>query len=115
MRHDERVRLMLVLAALLGGLHGVVTRGPTMPVCRAGTPCSAPAPGAVLIFSRNGRIAARSRAGTGGRYAVTLPAGVYTVTLSPKPRIGFGIRPLRVHTVAGVDARLDFAVDSGIR
>ena len=49
---------MHALATALVLLHGVVMRGPTMPVCQVGLPCSAPAPGAVLVFSRDGQIVA---------------------------------------------------------
>lgn len=105
---------LLALALLASGLHGVVTRGPTMPVCRVGVPCSEPAAGAVLVFSRSGH-AVRVRAGTGGRYSVRLAPGVWSVRVAPRPRIGFGIRPARVHVVAGTRHRLDFEIDTGIR
>ena len=107
---------VLLAALVLGsGLHGVVTRGPITPVCTVGVPCSAPAIGAVLVFSRAGHATTRVRTGVGGRYSVRLAPGYYTVTVSPLPRIGFGIRPSRVHLARGVDARLDFSIDSGIR
>jgi len=105
---------LLALALALTGLHGVVTRGPTTPVCRVGTPCSAPAVGAVLVFSRNGRIAARVRSGAGGHYSVRLPVGLYAVQLSPAPKIG-GLSPRQARVRLGPSARLDFAVDTGIR
>ena len=100
---------------LLSGLHGIVMRGPTTPVCQVGVPCSAPAVGAVLVFSRAGHTAVRVRAGAGGRYSVHLTPGYYTVQISPVPRIGFGIRPTHVHVTRNVDSRRDFSIDSGIR
>jgi hypothetical protein len=100
---------------LLSGLHGIVTRGPTAPVCKAGVACSAPAVGAVLVFSRAGRMVLRVRTGAGGRYSVHLTPGYYTVEISPEPRIGFGIRPAQVHVRRNVDAHLDFSIDTGIR
>jgi len=106
---------LLALALLVSGLHGIVTRGPTEPVCRIGTPCTKPAVGALLVFSRNGRVVARVRAGAGGRYSVRLAAGVYAIRLSPVPRIGVGIRPREVHVAEGVFARVDFSIDTGIR
>jgi hypothetical protein len=106
------VLLGLVLAVT--GLHGVVTRGPTTPVCRVGTPCSEPAVGAVLVFSRDGRVAARIRAGAGGRYTVRLGAGTYAVQVSPPQRIG-GLAPRQVRVRAGLDGRVDFRIDTGIR
>jgi hypothetical protein len=105
---------LVALAIALTGLHGVVTRGPTKPVCEVNTPCSAPAVGAVLVFSHNGRVAARVRTGAGGRYAVRLPVGLYSVQLSPPQKIG-GLSPRHVRVRPGPGARLDFAVDTGIR
>ena len=109
------MRAALAVLAVLSGLRGTVSRGPTTPVCRVGVPCSAPAVGAVLVFSRRGQAAVRVRAGAGGRYSVHLDPGYYTVAISPVPRIGFGLRPARVHVASGVDAHLDFSVDTGIR
>lgn len=103
----------LVLAAL-ALLHGIVMRGPTAPVCRVGSPCNAPAVGAVLGFVRDGRIVARARAGTGGRYGVRLPVGTYAVRQLPSPAIGFRLRPAVVHVHAG-STRADFFIDTGIR
>ena len=34
------------------GLHGYVKRGPTMPVCRVGVPCTAPARGQAHLLAR---------------------------------------------------------------
>jgi hypothetical protein len=105
--------VLVALALALGGLHGIVTRGPTTPVCQAGKPCSAPAAGAVLVFSRGGRDAARVRTGADGRYTVRLPVGIYAVRLSPAQKIG-GFSPRQVRVRAVLD-RLDFRIDTGIR
>jgi hypothetical protein len=106
---------LLALAALVGGLHGVVLRGPVAPVCRVGEPCDAPAAGATLVFRQGGAVAARVHAGAGGRYAVRLPPGLYAVAVTPAPRIGSGLRPAAARVRGGVDARLDFHLDTGIR
>lgn len=106
---------LLALALAASGLHGIVSRGPIQPVCQAGSPCTAPAVGAVLVFSRNGRIAARVRTLAGGRYTVRLAAGTYTVRLSPVPRIGAGITPREVRVPGGASRRIDFMIDTGIR
>jgi hypothetical protein len=108
------VAVLLAFAVLATGLHGIVSRGPTTPVCKVGTPCSAPAVGAVLVFSRTGTVAVRVRVGRGGRYSVRLRPGFYAVRVSPAQKIG-GLTPRRVHVRAGVDARLDFQIDTGIR
>jgi hypothetical protein len=104
--------LALVLAA--GGLHGVVTRGPTTPVCQVGKPCSEPAVGAVLVFAHNGNVAARVRVGAGGRYTVSLPPGFYAVRVSPPQRIG-SLKPSQVRVRSGSSGRIDFQIDTGIR
>jgi len=106
---------LLALAVAVSGFHGVVTRGPTRPVCRIGVPCSQPAVGAVLAFEQGGREVARVRAGALGRYAVRLAPGYYTVVVVPAPRIGRGLRPRLVHVHPGVFGRLDFRLDTGIR
>ena len=109
------MRTLLAVLVVVSGLHGTVSRSPITPVCRVGVPCDAAVVGAVLIFSRRGQAAARVRTGLGGRYSVRLEPGSYTVAISPVSGIGFGLRPSRVHVAAGVDAHLDFSVDTGIR
>ena len=46
-------------STIKSGLYGKVTRGPITPVCIAEQPCSAPMPGAMIVFSRSGREVAR--------------------------------------------------------
>ena len=87
-------------------------RGPTTPVCMLGKPCNEPAVGAVLAFSRGGHVV-RVTVGAGGRYAVRLVPGTYTVRELPAPKVGIGLRPDRVR-VAG-PTRADFFIDTGIR
>jgi hypothetical protein len=106
---------MRMLATALVLLHGVVTRGPTMPVCQVGVPCSAPAPGAVLVFSRGGQVVARARAGERGRYSVRLRPGTYAVRLASKPRIGMGLAPRAITLRAVLSVRVNFSIDTGIR
>jgi len=97
------------------GLHGVVTRGPTQPVCRQGVPCSEPAAGATLRFVHNGRLTARAHVGKNGTYSVRLAPGAYRVVSAPQSNIGTGVRPHRVRVVSGEPRRLDFFIDTGIR
>jgi hypothetical protein len=92
------------------GLYGVVTRGPITPVCVAEMPCSAPAPGAVLVFVRGGQEVARVKAGTAGRYRVRLAAGSYTVRAVNRP-----IDPKSVVVRQARMLRVDFSIDTGIR
>jgi len=109
------VSFLLALVVLTGGLHGVVTRGPTTPVCQVGVPCSEPAVGAVLVFSHSGTVVSRVRTGAGGRYSVRLRPGYYSVQTASAPKIGSGIRPRQVHVTGGVVARRNFFIDTGIR
>jgi hypothetical protein len=113
--HTEVVPFLLALVLAAGGLHGAVRRGPITPVCTVGTPCSAPAAGAVLLFERGGHLAARVHVDAHGRYAVQLAPGVYAVELGPKPRVGLAIRPRTVRVVRGRARRIDFSIDTGIR
>jgi hypothetical protein len=108
------MHVLLGLALLGSGLHGIVTRGPTQPVCQIGVPCSAPAVGAVLVFS-HGSFTVQVRTGAGGRYSVRLAPGVYTVRVSPTPKIGRGIEPRDVRVTRSVFSRVDFSIDTGIR
>ena len=97
--------------AVRSGLHGVVTRGPITPICTAEEPCSQPAYGAVLVFSRNGSEVARAPVHPDGTYRITLPTGLYAVR-------AVSLRPLEPHTVrviAGHYRRVDFSIDTGIR
>jgi hypothetical protein len=105
---------LLALALVLTGIHGIVTRGPTTPVCQVGKPCSEPAVGTVLVFSRGGTVVARVRTGTGGRYTARLVPGFYAVRVSPPQRIG-GLKPSQVRVRAGAPRRVDFQIDTGIR
>ena len=107
--------VLLALALVGSGLHGTVLRGPTTPVCRVGTPCSAPAAGVTLRFVRRHRVAARARVHKDGGYAVRLAPGIYTVLFTPHLLIGTGIRPRRVRVLAGPPRELDFWIDTGIR
>jgi hypothetical protein len=105
---------LLALLVAVTGLHGVVMRGPTKPVCEIGTPCSEPAVGATLAFARAGRVVLRVKTGKGGRYAVHLAPGLYAVRLVPTQRIG-GLKPVQVRVRHSIDARVNFAIDTGIR
>ena len=89
-------------------------RGPTMPVCRAGESCSAPAAGVTLSFSRNGKSVKSVVTTSRGTYRVLLAPGVYVVRLagkSPFPRM----TPVMVTVRDGVATRRNFMIDTGIR
>jgi hypothetical protein len=93
------------------GLYGHVMRGPISPVCVAGDPCSAPAVGAVLVFSRAGGYVARTRVRADGSYRITLAAGTYAVrALAMRP-----VEPAKAWVRAGHFRKVDFSIDTGIR
>ena len=100
-------------AATASGLHGTVTRGPTTPVCRAETPCDAPA-AVTLVFARPAALPQRTRSAADGSYRILLRPGYYTVTTTlsgPSHRTG----PTHVHVRSGHVDKLDFSIDTGIR
>jgi hypothetical protein len=96
------------------GLQGRVMRGPITPVCRVGTPCTAPAPGVKLLFSRSGKVVASATTDKKGWYRVTLKPGRYSVRTNRK---GFGSRtqPSAAAVPSDRVARRDFMIDTGIR
>lgn len=105
---------MHVLAVAVTVLHGLVTMGPTQPVCQAGVPCSKPAANVQLVFTRAIGVAVTVTTDARGRYSVRLRRGSYTVRVTPPRAIGRGIEP-RTFIARGMTQRLDFDVDTGIR
>ena len=103
-----------LLAAVLAGLFGTVVRSPTTPVCQAGTPCSAPAAGVTLTFSRNGKVVKSVVTTSTGKYHVQLAAGIYTVRFVSKSKIA-RLMPTTVTVRSGAMLRRNFTIDTGIR
>ena len=125
--HDSvvwRVGVLIVLLSVGGapavastgtGLYGVVSRGPTTPVCMVGVPCSEPAPHVRLVFVRSGRVFTRVLTSSRGLYRVQLPKAAYVVRVAgPQPTIGRGIDPRTVRIGPGW-RRQSFEIDTGIR
>jgi hypothetical protein len=100
------------LAALLSGLYGVVTRGPTKPVCQVSMPCSAPYSHATLVFSRTGTTARRVTTDTKGRYRIALPSGRWSLRVQ---NAHFGWTPRLVTVPSRRYGHLGVYVDTGIR
>ncbi|MFL5928753.1 MAG: carboxypeptidase-like regulatory domain-containing protein [Gaiellaceae bacterium] len=100
-----------VLAVLLSGLTGVVSRGPVTPVCRAGEPCSKPDAHATLLFARGG-VTRRATTDARGAYRIGLPPGRYEVRVRGAQ---FGSKPIAAVVPRGRYARLNVFVDTGIR
>lgn len=101
---------MLAAVAALVLLHGLVTIGPTTPVCRVGTPCSRPGSKVVLTFSRAGR-SVSVKTDTAGRYRVRLAPGRWRVQAS----VGMRLLPVVILVPRVATVRRDFAIDTGIR
>ena len=104
----------LVLTASAGaattGLQGVVTRGPTSPVCSAGKPCTAPAKHVKLTFVR-GSLRRSATTDDRGHYRIVLPAGSYRVAIAG----ALAFKPRSTTVVANGVRTQNFAIDTGIR
>ena len=110
-RYDGVVTAVAFLAALLSGLYGVVTRGPTSPVCRVSVPCTAPYGDATLVFSHLG-VTRRVTTDAKGSYRIGLMPGRWSLRVQDSH---FGWKPVTAMVTAGRYARVDVAVDTGIR
>jgi hypothetical protein len=105
------VAVVAVLAALLSGLYGVVTRGPTSPVCRVDVPCTKPYGHSTLVFTRSD-VTRKVTTDTQGKYRVALPAGRWSLRVQGAQ---FGWRPSTVTVPSDRYAKLNVFVDTGIR
>jgi hypothetical protein len=97
-----------------GGLKGRVMRGPTTPVCRVGVPCEEPARGVKLVFSRSGKVVARTTTNQKGYYRIGLKRGTYSVSTN-RPASEKVPQPSRVSVPSARFKRVDFHIDTGIR
>jgi carboxypeptidase family protein len=112
----------LAAAAVLGGtataaphaasgLHGIVARGPTTPVCREGVPCHAAAVHVRISFVADG-VSRTTTTDAKGRYAIALAPGTYAVRVA----VSLGsVRPAKVVVRAGASRLQNLTVDTGIR
>jgi hypothetical protein len=96
------------------GLYGVVTAGPTKPVCQVGVPCDAPVR-VTLVFSQDGAVVAHAQASPKGRYRIALAPGYYGVRSLKRIGVGRLPRPHAVHIRSGHWDRIDLRFDTGIR
>jgi hypothetical protein len=107
--------LVLAVAPVTGGassgLRGLVTRGPTSPVCRVDHPCSEPAAHVKLTFLRPGG-SWSVVTGADGRYRIALAPGRYALRL---PAGRFGYEPTKVIVPRGRVAVVNVSIDTGIR
>jgi hypothetical protein len=105
------VAAFAILATLLSGLYGVVTRGPTKPVCQVQMPCTAPYGNATLVFSRSG-VTKKVITDANGKYRVGLPPGRWSLRVQSSH---FGWTPRTIVVPSGRYARVNVDVDTGIR
>jgi hypothetical protein len=106
--------MAVFLAALVSGLFGTVVLSPSAPVCQAGKPCTAPAAGVRLTFSR-GATAVKSVVTTStGHYRVVLAPGIYSVRTANTSTMA-RLAPTTVTVVRGIALRRNFTLDTGIR
>ena len=105
--------MVAFLAAVVTGLFGTVVLSPATPVCQAGKPCTAPAAGVRLTFSRGTRDVKSVITTSTGHYRVVLAPGVYTVRAG-RSKIE-RLAPTTVTVVQGIVRRRNFTLDTGIR
>lgn len=94
------------------GLAGLVSRGPTRPVCIAELSCDGPAPGVVVVVAVEDMVVARAVTGGDGRYRLLLPPGTYVVRA-----VARRVTPSSVQAQVRVGsfAVASFSIDTGIR
>jgi hypothetical protein len=107
--------LLAIVAAAVSGFHGFVEKGPTLPVCRAGEPCTAPAQVTLVFRSMRTARTFRVRSNAQGAYRILLVPGYYSVTTVERIGLTRNIRPRAVHVRTAHVDRLDFSIDTGIR
>jgi hypothetical protein len=105
------VTAVAILAALLSGLYGVVTRGPTKPVCQVRMPCTAPYGHASLVFMRLG-VTRKVTADAKGAYRISLSPGRWSLHVQGAR---FAWTPRAVTVPSGRYAKVNVSVDTGIR
>ena len=96
------------------GLRGQVLIEPAFPICRVDQPCTKPAAGVVLVFSKRGVEVKRTRTADDGTYRVALRPGTYNVA-APGPSRVRTLDPTRVSVVRGRYRRVLFKLDIGIQ
>ena len=97
-------------ASATTGVEGIVLRGPTTPVCLAGSPCSAPAPDITVQALKQGTIVAQTATDSNGRFTIPLAVGDYTIKA-----LGRGTEPRAVNVSASKLVEVGFLIDTGIR
>lgn len=94
-------------------LTGVVTEGPTAPVCTTDKPCEkAVGNHTIEALDSSGNVAATSKTDENGQYTLRLRPGQYTLILVPEAGLGHANNQIDIK--AGTTVH-DIMVDTGIR
>jgi hypothetical protein len=99
------------------GIEGHVMAGPTCPVEKPNDPACADRPMAgvtIVVLTAAGTEAARTKTDDSGYYAITLPAGPYTIEPQPVGGVIHNAQPVPVTVGEGVTT-VDIPYDTGIR
>ena len=108
--------VVLPAGTATSGIQGTVTRWPITPVCQVAVPCASPYQAMLTIQNASGVVIARIQSGIDGHYAVTLPAGRYTVVpLSPVGQSLPRAAPVQIDVLTGQFTIADIQYDTGIR
>ena len=91
-------------------VEGVVRRAPITPTCVPGRDCSAPAAGVTVKASDAQGLVAETTTDGGGRFALSLAPGYYTISA-----VGRGAEPRDVRVTTSNVVHVSFVIDSGIR
>jgi hypothetical protein len=87
---------------------------PATPSCHVGEPCTKPAADVVLVFSRKGRAAHRTRTHDDGTYRIRLAPGAWAVT-APGSGLSRRLDPTRVVVPRARYRHVTFTLDIGIQ
>lgn len=103
---------------ILSTLTGVVTYGPTVPVCTSGKPCSSPLQNTTIkVLDNKGNLVTTAQTDASGVYSVGLSAGSYQ--LVPVTNIGLGGMYQPIYSVmvgpGGTTTQYNIYIDTGIR
>ena len=101
------VSALTASAATQPNVHGVLVRPVASVGCYPDEPCDPPAFGALLVFTRGGRVVTSVRVGAGGQFALHLAPGLYAVRAAPALLVG-AVTPatFRVPRAGAVSLRL---------
>ncbi len=105
----------------IGRVYGVIVAGPAVPVCRVGQNCNVNMQGYTLVFvvHCNVGLCALKQTTTlasDGSYSVSIPAGVYDISVQNCPWLGCSRTfPITVSVGAGQPVNVSANIDTGIR